>query len=198
MTGIDDEEVRGLLRSIDPARALSPLSREEFAEHVSAATRPPGSTAVPSTRRRSPWIVVGVGALSAGAAATLLLPFALGAGGGAASTLVLPATGGPMDMCAPITPEALAPADLAFRAEVASIDGSRIALHVLDRLAGEIGDTVEVTQAEESVVDGAPIAFERGVDYLLAADGGVILTCGLSGPDSPELSQVYREAFAQR
>lgn len=150
-------------------------------------------------RRRSPWLIVGVGALAVGAAASLLLPFALGVTtGGSASALRLPATGGPMDMCAQVTAEALAPAQLAFRAEVASIDDGTVTLRVLDRFAGDVGDTVAVTQAEESVVDGAPIVFERGVDYLIAADGDTILTCGLSATDSPELTSLYREAFASR
>ncbi|WKK70559.1 hypothetical protein Q0F99_11910 [Rathayibacter oskolensis] len=139
-----------------------------------------------------------MGALSAGAAASLLLPLAFGVGGGAASTLELPATGGPMAMCAPVDPAALQPAEVAFRAEVTGIDQGVVTLSVVDRYAGEVADTVEVTQSPESAVDGAPITFEQGVDYLVAASGGTILTCGLSGPDSPELERIYREAFALR
>jgi len=221
MTAIEDSELRRLVRSTDPAEGLAPLTREELAAHRERAigeraafggatddrTTADGRTTGRSgndhdpapRRRRSPWLIVGVGALAVGAAASLLLPFALGVTtGGSASALRLPATGGPMDMCAQVTAEALAPAQLAFRAEVASIDDGTVTLRVLDRFAGDVGDTVSVTQAEESVVDGAPIVFERGVDYLIAADGDTILTCGLSATDSPELTSLYREAFADR
>ncbi|WP_161489620.1 hypothetical protein, partial [Rathayibacter tanaceti] len=137
-------------------------------------------------------------ALSAAAAASLLLPFALGVGGGSTSTLTLPSTGGPSAMCSPVTAAALAPAQLAFRAEVRSIDRRTVTLRVLERFAGEVGDSVTVGQGRESAVDGAPIAFETGVDYLIAADGDTILTCGLSGQSSPELAALYREAFARQ
>ncbi|MCJ1686745.1 hypothetical protein [Rathayibacter sp. VKM Ac-2927] len=214
MTAIEDSELRRLVRSTDPAEGLAPLTRAQLAEHRERATggQATGGPAVggPGTdpgdsdpaavrRRRSPWLIVGVGALAVGAAASLLLPFALGVTtGGSASALRLPATGGPMDQCAPVTAEALAPSQLAFRAEVASIDDGTVTLRVIDRFAGDVGDAVTVTQAAESAVDGAPIVFERGIDYLIAADGDTILTCGLSAADSPELTSLYREAFAQR
>ncbi|KZX22334.1 hypothetical protein ACH61_00487 [Rathayibacter tanaceti] len=101
-------------------------------------------------------------------------------------------------MCSPVTAAALAPAQLAFRAEVRSIDRRTVTLRVLERFAGEVGDSVTVGQGRESAVDGAPIAFETGVDYLIAADGDTILTCGLSGQSSPELAALYREAFARQ
>ncbi|MCJ1671877.1 hypothetical protein MT355_01260 [Rathayibacter sp. VKM Ac-2929] len=214
MTAIEDSELRRLVRSTDPAEGLAPLTRAQLAEHRERATggQATGGPAVggPDTgpgdsdpaavrRRRSPWLIVGVGALAVGAAASLLLPFALGVTtGGSASALRLPATGGPMDQCAPVTAQALAPSQLAFRAEVASIDDGTVTLRVIDRFAGDVGDAVTVTQAAESAVDGAPIVFERGIDYLIAADGDTILTCGLSAADSPELTSLYREAFAQR
>jgi len=219
MTAIEDSELRRLVRSTDPAEGLTPLTGAQLAEHReramsdrtrsttgdltqgdSTSTDPAAPDRDPAPRRRrSPWLIVGVGALAVGAAASLLLPFALGVTtGGSASALRLPATGGPMDLCAPVTAEALAPSQLAFRAEVASIDDGTVTLRVIDRFAGDVGDTVAVTQAEESAVDGAPIVFERGVDYLIAADGDTILTCGLSATDSPELTSLYREAFAQR
>ncbi|ROQ04258.1 hypothetical protein EDF54_2460 [Rathayibacter sp. PhB93] len=214
MTAIEDSELRRLVRSTDPAEGLAPLTRAQLAEHRERAmggqatggpavggqgTDPHDSDPAAVRRRRSPWLIVGVGALAVGAAASLLLPFALGVTtGGSASALRLPATGGPMDMCAPVTAEALAPSQLAFRAEVASIDDGTVTLRVIDRFAGDVGDAVTVTQAAESAVDGAPIVFERGIDYLIAADGDTILTCGLSAADSPELTSLYREAFAQR
>ncbi|KQQ03637.1 MULTISPECIES: hypothetical protein [unclassified Rathayibacter] len=196
MTGIDDDEVRWRMRSADPARGLAPLTAEELGAHLAAATGDDTPRHTPT--RRSRWMIAGVGALSAGAAASLLLPLAFGVGGGAASTLQLPSTGGPMDMCSPVDAAALEPAEVAFRAEATGIDQGVVTLRVVDRYAGQVADTLEVTQSPESAVDGAPITFEPGVDYLVAASGGVILTCGLSGPDSPELESVYREAFALR
>ncbi|MWV48918.1 hypothetical protein GRS96_06455 [Rathayibacter sp. VKM Ac-2803] len=196
MTGIDDDEVRWRMRAADPARALAPLTPDELSAHIAAAVGEPAPRHTPT--RRSRWMIAGVGALSAGAAASLLLPLAFGVGGGAASTLELPSTGGPMAMCAPVDAAALEPAEIAFRAEVTGIDQGVVTLSVTDRFAGEVADTVQVTQSPESAVDGAPITFEPGVGYLVAASGGVILTCGLSGPDSAALGDLYREAFALR
>ncbi|AZZ57006.1 sigma-70 family RNA polymerase sigma factor [Rathayibacter iranicus] len=193
------DDPRTLLRRVDPAGSLPPLAPVELAAHIAAAAGGPGTERPPATsRRRSPWLIAGVGVLSAGAAASLLLPFALGVGGGSTSSFRLYATGGPGAVCSPVTEAALAPAQVAFRAEVSGIDAAVVTLHVLDRYAGEVGDSVTVTQAAESAIDGAPITFENGVDYLLAADGDTILTCGLSGPSSPELTRLYREAFAAR
>ena len=67
MTGTDDEDVRRLLRTVDPARSLPALDRDELAEQIAAATGE--GTRTVHSRRRSPWLIVGVGALSAGAAA---------------------------------------------------------------------------------------------------------------------------------
>lgn len=198
-TGADDHETRRLLRAIDPARDLPPLSRDELADRLAAASGVPGSTPATVHRRRSPWLIAGVGALSAGAAASLLLPFALGVvDGGAATSLTLPPTGGPGSVCAPVSAAALAPAELAFRAEVSAIDGSTVTLHVLSRFHGNVGDSVAVAQGGESAVDGAPIVFETGIDYLIAANGTTILTCGLSGQASSDLTRIYSEAFAGR
>lgn len=191
------DDPRALLRSVDPAGSLPPLAPVELAAHIAAATGGPCTERPPATaRRRSPWLIAGVGALSAGAAASLLLPFALGVGGGSSSSFQLYATGGPGAVCSPVTEAALAPAQVAFRAEVSGIDAAVVTLRVLDRYAGDVGDSVTVTHSTESAV--APITFEKGVDYLLAADGDTILTCGLSGPSSPELTRLYREAFATR
>ncbi|PPG67394.1 RNA polymerase sigma factor [Rathayibacter rathayi] len=194
------EHPRSVLHTIDPAATLPPLTPAELAAHITAATGGPGTQEPPTSvpRRGSPWLTVGVGALSTAAAASLLLPFALGIGGTSSTSFQLSSTGGPSAVCSPVTAEALSPAQVAFRAEVRGIDGAVVTLHVLDRYAGEIGDTVTLTQATETAVDGAPITFDYGVDYLLAADGDTILTCGLSGPSSPELTALYREAFALR
>ncbi|QHC69501.1 hypothetical protein [Rathayibacter sp. VKM Ac-2801] len=193
-------DLRTVLHSIDPASTLPPLAPVELAAHVTAATGGPGTEepAVSERRRRSPWLTLGVGALSAAAAASLLLPFALGFSGTSSSAFQLYGTGGPSAVCSPVTAEALSAAQVAFRAEVRGIDGAVVTLHVLDRYAGEVGDVVTVTQSAESAVDGAPITFENGVDYLLAVEGDTVLTCGLSGPGSPELTALYREAFALR
>ncbi|MBF4463214.1 MULTISPECIES: sigma-70 family RNA polymerase sigma factor [unclassified Rathayibacter] len=184
-------ELRDLLRAIDPVAALPPLTADELAALIAGeherATLP---------RRRSPWLIAGVGALSAGAAASLLLPFALGVGVGSSSALQLPAVAGAA--CSPVSASVLAPAQLAFRAEVRSIDAGTVTLQVLDRFVGDVEDSVTVRQTQQPAVDGAPIVFESGVDYLIAANDDVIVTCGLSGQSSPELMQLYREAFGPR
>lgn len=57
----------------------------------------------------------------------------------------------------------------------------------------------------DDLPDVDPVAWAIGVARLqlqsarlLAADGDAILTCGLSGPSSAELTRLYREAFATR
>jgi len=37
--------------------------------------------------------------------------------------------------------------------------------------------------------------FGTGQDYLVSATDGTVNACGLTGPASPELQQVYDEAF---
>lgn len=140
-----------------------------------------------------------VGALGAGAAAIAAVAFAIPAIIGtsvAATALTQPAAGGPAAMCAQVTPEAVAAAGTSFRADVRSITDGTVTLSVTERFAGEVGDTVTVTQGVGAGIDGEPIVFVDGESYLLSASAdGVIITCGVSGVADAGLTAVYDAAF---
>ncbi|PTL71658.1 hypothetical protein C1I63_01545 [Rathayibacter caricis DSM 15933] len=172
-----DGDLRALLRAIDPAASLPPLSDRELAVVLAGTDR---DDAPP--RRRSPWLIAGVGALAVAAIASLLLPLAFALA--TSSARLSGATNGcPADPAA-----ALASAQVAFRAEVRSIDDGTVELRVLERFAGEVGDSVTVTQ-------GRGVTWQTGTDYLLAADENALLGCGLTGPSSPELTGLYEDVF---
>jgi hypothetical protein len=84
--------------------------------------------------------------------------------------------------------------DMMFRADVSAITDGVVRLDVTETLVGEPGSVVEVTQGDGLISDGGPLVFEDGATYLLATSDGVILSCGLSGIDSPELESIYAEA----
>lgn len=198
MTGMDDDTLRRIIGRSDPARSMASADDHDITrlmEEAMSDTRstPQSTSGAPSASRR-PWLFGGLGVLGAAAAAAVAVPLALGP---ASSVTVLeqPAAGGPAAMCAVLTPEFVAEADSAFRAEVTGIDGGTVTLHVLDRFAGEVGDTIEVPQGTSAGVDGEPITFEASTTYLLATRDGMILTCGTSGVDSPELDAIYTRAF---
>ena len=116
---------------------------------------------------------------------------------GAATALTQPSSGGPAAMCAQVTPEAVAAAGTSFRADVRSIADGTVTLSVDERFAGEVGDTVTVTQGDGAGIDGEPIVFVEGESYLLSANAdGVIVTCGVSGVADEGLTAVYDAAFS--
>ncbi|MCM6761877.1 hypothetical protein NB037_05530, partial [Rathayibacter sp. ZW T2_19] len=123
------------------------------------------------------------------------LTLALGPGSAPTRLEQAPAGSGLSAMCAVVTAEAIADSDTAFRAEATGIDGDVVTLTVLDALHGEVGETVTAPQGGGTAIDGEPLRFDEGSTYLLATRDGVISTCGLSGEDSPELAELYAEAF---
>lgn len=195
MTRGEQDDLRQLIRRADPSASLAPLRGDQHTRLVED-TMTRTDTAPPSPGVRIPrraW-ALGGGIVAAAAAAAFVLPAAL-TPPAPATRLELAPDGGAMASCAEITPEVIAQADDAFRATVTSIEGGVVTLTVAERFAGDIGDTVEVAQGEDSAIDGAPIVFEDDTSYLIAATDGVVATCGVSGEDSPELDTLYRDAF---
>ena len=70
---------------------------------------------------------------------------------------------------------------IAVPGDGSATDEITVELRVLERFAGEVGDSVTVTQ-------GRGVTWQTGTDYLLAADENALLGCGLTGPSSPELT----------
>ncbi len=190
----DDSALRRVLREADPASGLPPLTARDaglIRERIMLASR----AAAPAPRRRG-WLIGGLSAATAAAAGAIAVPLMIGTGAGGVTALQSPPAGGPAAICAEVSSEALeTAADLAFRADVESIDGLTVVLRVTSRFAGDVSDTVTVPQGAGVGVDGAPPAFTEGGSYLVAARDGFVLGCGLTGEDEPALATVYEQAF---
>lgn len=190
----NDEHLRKLLRTTDPARHLAPLDAhraERLREKI--MLNPQSTPAAP--RRRSAWLLGGAGTVGAAAAAAIALPLVIGTGAASVTALSAPPAGGPAAACAEVTPDALHTATLAFRGNVTRIDGDTVTLTVTERFTGETADTVEISQGSPDLLDGSLPPFTTGGSYLVAASDGIVLGCGLTGVDTPPLAQVYDQAF---
>ncbi|GAA0813433.1 hypothetical protein [Spirilliplanes yamanashiensis] len=193
-----DDDLRARLRRADPAGTLPPLGpgpTQRLLEN--AMTIAPER---PAARRR-PWL--------AGAAAAAVVAVIAGVGlarsddpgpGTVAAppptvTRVVDRSGG-TEKCLPPRAERLAEAGLAFEGTVRSVDGDVVTLVPARFLTGPATDLVEVEQADESseALVGAT-RFEVGETYLVAVVDGTVLICGYSGLATPELRQLYDEAF---
>ena len=160
----------------------------------------------PTTPRRAPRrpLLVGLGGTAALAAAAFVAVSALTPSATAATRLVLPAGDGGMaaGSCPALTPDLLAPLPLAVEAEVTAVSDDLVTLQVGHIFRGEPGTVVEIRRPALAEGDYSAFEFALGQDYLLAAgdtdpaDPALeIALCGLSGPASPELREVYDKAF---
>ncbi len=194
MTDHEQDDLRRLIRRADPSASLAPLRGDELTRLTEDTMTRTDPAPVGARTPRRGWLLAGGGIVVAAAAAAFLLPMAL-APAAPPTRLELAPDGGLNASCAQITPEIIGQAEDAFRATVTSIADGVVTLSVDKRFTGDVGDTVEVAQGEDTVVDGAPIVFENGTVYLIAATDGVIATCGFSNVDSPELEAIYEAAF---
>ncbi|GMA28054.1 hypothetical protein [Arenivirga flava] len=186
----EDEQLRERLARIDPAATLQPASETEILRMVQNTISTPARTS-----SRKP-LFLGLGALAVGAAAAAVVGIVLTAPGGDVTRLSAPSGGGPAAMCAELTPETMAGADLAVAGTVVSINGDDVTLEVTERFTGESADRIVVAQQDPDLPSELSAgSFEQGQDYLISSIDGVITTCGQSGPASPELEQLYRAAF---
>jgi hypothetical protein len=209
-----DAGMARLLQRADPARSLPPLDTDRIARLKETTMSRAADERTPETssagaprhpRRRLVWVLGSVAAAAVLAVAGIAVAVQLSSGSGSGSPQVTelaagPGNGEPIAMkCAEITPEMLADdADVAFAATATTIsDDGTVTLTVTDRYAGEVTDVVEVPQGDDVLLDGMPLHYEEGGDYLIAASDGVILTCGQSGPATPELEQLYAAAFGR-
>lgn len=206
MTETTDDEQRDRRRiaAADPAAGLPPLPAIRLDALLEDAMTTPvdASTPAPAPAPRRPRFrraVIGVAAavlLLGGGTAVVLSQQSDPVPTAASTALTLPDTGGIASACAVLTPEFLAASPVAFAAQVESIADGTVTLRVTERFTGTITDTVTVAQGTNSGVDGEALSFESGGRYLIAVgEGGVISTCGGSGPDSAELRALYAQAF---
>lgn len=195
MNDIDHDHLRRSLRRADPAASLPPLSTDRFERLLKDTTMTDTATptATPTTSgSRTRLAFAAVGGLAAAGIAAFAIVISIPA---SAPTVLEAAPGGVAMKCAAVTVDSFADVDLAFEAQVASIDGGTVMLHVTDRFAGEVADTVVTTQGDGQISDGGPLVYEAGATYLIASVDGRVLSCGQSGVENPELRSIYDAAF---
>ncbi len=197
----DDDDLRRMIARADPSASLHPLRSDQLTRltetTINRKDTIDGSRTRPARTTRRAWALGGGGVgIAAIAAAAFIVP---GTWGPATSSTTLnqPAGGGPAAMCAEVTPDALAGYDSAFRAVVTTVEGDMVTLTVSDTFKGDIDKTVMVPQGDGGGVDGEPLVFADGGTYLISTQDGTIVTCGVSGQDTPELDALYRQAFAR-
>ena len=100
-----------------------------------------------------------------------------------------------MASCMQMSPELLAPVQLAFAGTAREVDGERVVLDVTRWYTGGDAEAVELTAPGGLVALTGGIDFEVGGEYLIAAENGTVDYCGMSGPATPELQSFYDAAF---
>lgn len=176
------------LTSADPAAGLSPLSPDRFDRLMKDTTMTETTVTSPARTRFIP-------VLAGGLAAAAIATFAVIASQPAAAPTVLDAGPAIAAKCAAVTVDSFVDVDLAFAADVTSIEGDTVTLAVTDRYTGEVGSTVVTTQGDGMISDGGPIVYQAGETYLIASVNGRVLSCGQSGIETPELESIYDAAF---
>ena len=205
-----DDELRDMLRAVDPVSSLSPADPAGVARLLEDAMSTDLNHETRETRSRSrgplTWLV---------AAAAVVLIAGVGTFGflnqdegndavptAQDPTVTMPTVTmlqAPADIngrCMVPTAEVLSNQALAFEGTVQEISGDRVVLEPSTFYAGEETDLVEVqaTSADMAALIGA-VEFQEGESYLVSATDGRVTVCGFSGPVAPELSAMYAEAF---
>jgi hypothetical protein len=210
-----DADLRARLGAADPARGLSPADPNEVDRLVRRVVD--SDLRETGTRRRSAltWFVAAAAVVVIAAGAVLWVkesdrghtdgglladPSATTSAPAPGSTTELTAAGHDAGRCIVPTPALLAAKPIAFEGTVVGIADGVATIRPTTVYAGEVGAEVTVTGAVAPdtgvAVEGDP-EFVAGEDYLVAADGGRVLGCGLSGPITPELRDLYTRAFEQ-
>jgi hypothetical protein len=218
---MDDEQLRSRIAASDPMLdgvsiepADSPSARTLLEAIMSTEldtdTTPDRDTNVLSFEpRRKRWTLAALGAAAVGALAVAGAAVGGVFDGGEPNLAddppavedptVLALSGGDVDpmMMSCLAPDAsiLADTPVAFRGIVDSVEGDTVTLTVDEWYQGGDADLVTITAplGMEALIGG--IAFEPDQAYLVSAYDGVVNYCGLSGPASPELQQLYDQAF---
>lgn len=218
---MNDDQLRSRIEAADPMLdgvpiepADSPSARTLLEAIMSTEldthTDPdPDSNVLALEPRRKRWTLAALGAAAVGA-----LAIAGAAVGGAfdggepnladdppavEQPTVLELSGGETDpsmmMCMALDANLVSQSPIAFRGVVDSIEGDTVTLTVDRWYRGGDADVVTISAplGLEALIGG--IAFETGQTYLVGAVDGVVSYCGLSGPATPELQQLYDQAF---
>lgn len=190
---------RAMIAAADPVAELPALRHDQVVTLARAASDTDASASAAPARRPSRRAAFAAGLAVAAvvivAGAAIVIPLTTAP---PAQPLVLgQVPGGISAKC--MAPDAAMLAEFAdtmFRADVEGIASGTVTLHVTEQFAGEPASVIEVAQGDGMISDGGPLVFEDEGSYLLASSDGVILSCGLSGPASPELEVLYEQAAA--
>ncbi len=210
-----DEQLRAALMALDPTRGASTqqidLITSDRARTLleaimstpliddadrSAPMHTSGRTLGPLRRR---WLALG----GVGVAAAAAIAFVVSNGSSPATTateLGLTPTDPLMAICLAFEPSQLEGVEVAFGGTVTEItgdqaSGSTIRLEIDRWFRGGDTDVVDVIVPAgfTAALDG--VDFVVGTRYLVTAVDGVVTSCGLSGPATPEFEQVFSDVF---
>lgn len=200
---VPDTELLARLHAADPASSLPPADPERVAQLLEeamsdTATRPPESREN-GTHGRSPltWLVA--------AAAVALIGGAAGVGISQRDHDSSPSAGTSVTrlqaaqvsgMCVLPGPQVLRLQSVAFRGTLVSLTDRAATFRAAHWYAGGPTDLVTVRLVPGHVPETLQAAeLTVGHDYLVAAGGGFVRGCGLTGPVTPQLQRLYQSAF---
>lgn len=199
----EDAELLARLKEADPASFLPPLDPVRVAALLDHATQG-GATVVhlDAGRERRPltWLVAAAAVVVLLGVGALVLTDRgddtpeIAAPAPERTELTLPTAAG---KCLPATAEAIATKDLVFAGTVTAVSDGTATLVPTDVYVGAPADTVSVIQPPSSPTLDGGFTFGVGEEFLIAATGGQVVGCGLSGPATSGLKALYAEAFAQ-
>jgi hypothetical protein len=211
----DDEQLRDQLRALDPAASLPPAEPAWVARLLEDTMSDDLDYDIPETRAtgvhersRLTWLVAAAAViLIAGVSAFVLVQRgadedvpAAGPGGEPADPTTVTSLSAPPDAgtakCAVPTADILAQQGLAFDGVVDDISDGTVTLTPTMFYAGDPTDIVRV-EAPPAELEGLLlfVDFQVGQRYLVSAADGQVSLCGYSGAWTPELEQLYVEAF---
>ncbi|GAB2780569.1 hypothetical protein GCM10027020_37630 [Nocardioides salsibiostraticola] len=214
---MNDDDLRARLRRIDPAADLPPLdptgSNRLLEEIMTEQNEQPRSRTASSPSRlllvaaAAAVVLIGVGgAFVLGGEDDPVVPTATDPVAtpeqtpsevpGGADVVVLSAPGETVGRCAVPNATTLGGVDVAFDGVVREIDDTAV---VLDPTLVYAGSEVEEVRVESPAAALSPLIaavdFQVGERYLVSAVDGRVTVCGFSGPYSPDLEQLYVDAF---
>lgn len=217
----DERDLRERLRRRDPAASLQPADPAWVARLLEDTMSDDVDIDIPETREtgvyersRLTWLVAAAAVLLiAGVGAFVLLdgggdddvpaagpedsatPSAGPTESASVTTLTVPPSVG-SGRCAVPSAAILSQQALAFDGTVDEITDGIVTLTPTMFYSGEPAEQVQV-EAPPAVLEALILAvkFEVGQRYLVSALDGQVSVCGYSGPWSPQLEQLYVEAF---
>ena len=204
-----NDELRDQIRRLDPMHPGVPTepvttpSSRELLESIMSTPTIEKPEPVPARPRRRPWfalaaatltVVVAVGGVvllrgdeptpttTTSVVASPPLELGLGDGPGIAS-------------CLPVSADILRDMSPAFLGTATAVNGEQVTLAVDRWYAGGDAETVilHAPAGMEALIGG--IDFQVGGEYFITAANGIVNYCGYSDAYSPELAQVFDEAF---